>query len=145
MATHKILTKSEYYKLNFTKGIIMNIIGAIAALSMLITGHAPHRHGGSIMFYTGKGWGGLSLGIFSFVCKDAPERTKNHEFGHSIQNCLYGPAFITKVFIPSCKRYWKFTNNAKKGIPNTEAYDDAWFEGEATELGTKTIQEWNKK
>jgi hypothetical protein len=139
---NKILTKSEYYKLNFTKGIIMNILGAIAALGMLITGHAPHRHGGSIMFYTGEGWGGLSLGMFSFVCKHAPEHTKNHEFGHSIQNCLYGPAFITKVFIPSCKRYWKFRLAAKRGEPLTENYDDAWFEAEATKLGTEAFESW---
>ena len=94
------------------------------------------------MFYTGEGWGGLSLGMFSFVCKDAPERTKNHEFGHSIQNCIYGPAFITKVFIPSCKRYWKFRLAAKKGEPLTENYDDAWFEAEATKLGTEAFESW---
>ena len=140
---NKIITKNEYYRLNFTKGLLMNIIGAIAALFILITGHKPHKHGGSILFYIGKGWGGLSLGMFSFVCKEAPERTKNHEFGHSIQNCLYGPAFITKVFIPSCKRYWEFRNKAKKGIPITENYDDAWFEGEATKLGTEYLEAWN--
>lgn len=143
--TDKILTKSEYYRLSFTKGLLMNIIGAIAALFVLITGHAPHKHGGSIMFYIGEGWGGLSLGMFSFVCKNAPERTKNHEFGHSIQNCMYGPAFITKVFIPSCKRYWEFRNNIKNGIPNKESYDAAWFEGEATRLGTDTIKAWNEQ
>lgn len=134
--------KKLYYILNFTWGIIMNIFGLIGASVMLALGKKPIHHAGSIVFRTGHYWGGVSLGIFSFVCEEASQHTLNHEFGHSLQNALYGPAFPFIVAIPSFIRYWKFTINDKKGIPNTEKYDDAWFEGQATEWGTKIAKEW---
>lgn len=135
--------KAKYYILQFTWGIIMNIFGTIAALAMLTTGHKPTRHGGSILFVVGKNnWGGLNLGMFSFVSPYAPERTKNHEFGHALQNCKWGPLFPFKVAIPSFLRYWKFMLNIKRGIKNTESYYDAWFEKQANELGAEYIEKW---
>lgn len=135
--------KTKYYLLQFTWGIIMNIFGLIGAIAMLCTGHKPQHYGGTILFITGKEpWGGLSLGMFSFVCPQAKEHTKNHEFGHALQNCKWGPAFLFKIAIPSFTRYWKFTLNEKKGIKNTENYDDAWFEGQATQLGNEYITKW---
>lgn len=135
--------KLTYYLLQFTWGIIMNIFGLIGAVAMIATGHKPQNHGGAIMFITKKkNWGGLSLGMFSFVCANAGKHTKDHEFGHSLQNCKWGPAFPFVIAIPSFIRYWQFTLNEKKGIPNEEAYDDAWFEGQATALGTEYIDKW---
>jgi hypothetical protein len=133
--------KQLYYILNFTWGIIMNLIGAIGAGIMLILGKKPIRHAGSIVFRAGHNWGGVSLGIFSFVCEEAGEHTLNHEFGHSLQNALYGLAFPFIVAIPSFVRYHKFNYNQKHGIPN-EDYDAAWFEGQATDWGTKMAKKW---
>lgn len=130
-----------FYILNFTWGIIMNIIGAVGAATFLIMGHKPTRHAGGVVFHTGHYWGGVSLGIFTFVCEEADEETINHEFGHSIQNAIFGPLFPFIVAIPSFARYWKFVYNNKKGIPN-EDYDAIWFEGSATEWGTKIAKRW---
>ena len=102
--------KKLYYILNFTWGIIMNIFGLIGAGAMLVLGKKPIRHAGSIVFRTGHNWGGVSLGIFSFICEEAGEHTLNHEFGHSIQNAIYGPAFPIIVAIPSFVRYHKLQN-----------------------------------
>lgn len=135
--------KKAFYILNFTWGIIMNIIGAIAACGvMLDTGVKPIRHAGNIVFKFGHYWGGVSLGIFTFMCLEADEHTLNHEFGHSIQNAIFGPFFIPLVAIPSFIRCQKFNNNIKKGIPNEEDYDAAWFEGSATKWGTIIAEKW---
>lgn len=135
--------KKLFYVLNFTWGIIMNIIGAIgAALVSLETGIKPTRHAGNIVFKFGHYWGGVSLGIFTFMCLEADEHTLNHEFGHSIQNAIFGPFFIPLVAIPSFIRCQKFNNNIKKGIPNEEDYDAAWFEGSATKWGTEIAKRW---
>lgn len=52
--------KKLFYFLNFTWGIIMNIIGAVGAGVMLALGKKPIRHAGSIVFRTGHYWGGVS-------------------------------------------------------------------------------------
>ena len=135
--------KKLFYILNFTWGIIMNIIGAIGAmLVMFDTGVKPIHHAGNVVFKFGHYWGGVSLGIFTFMCLEADEHTLNHEFGHSIQNAIFGPFFIPLVAIPSFIRCQKFNNNIKKGIPNEEDYDAAWFEGSATKWGTEIAKRW---
>ena len=71
-----------------------------------------------------------------------------HEYGHGIQNLWWGPLFLFVIAIPSAIRYWwrifyrKFIypKNRKK-LP---AYDDIWFEGQATKLGKKAeANTWN--
>jgi hypothetical protein len=119
------MNKKIYYLLGFTWGIIMNILGALVAAAMTCIGRKPTRHGGSIVYTIGKDWGGLSLGIFSFVSEGASEHTLNHEFGHSIQNAIYGPLFPFIVWIPSVTRYWMI----RTGKIKVDNYDDAWFEG----------------
>ena len=119
----------------------MNLIGLIGAGIVSASGVKPIRHAGSIVFKFGHNWGGVSLGIFTFMCLESKERTLNHEFGHSIQNAIFGPFFIPLVAIPSFIRYQKFNSNIKKGIPN-EDYDAIWFEGSATKWGTEIAKRW---
>lgn len=131
-----------FYILNFTWGIIMNIIGAITALIVRCGfGIAPTKHAGNLVYRIGHNWGGVSLGIFTFVCEEAREHTLNHEFGHSIQNALFGPLFPFIVAIPSATRYWIFVSNESKGKTNPE-YDSIWFEGSATRWGTEIAKRW---
>lgn len=132
--------KKLYYILNFTWGIIMNIFGLIGASAMLVLGKKPIRHAGSIVFRTGHYWGGVSLGIFSFVSEESSESTLDHEFGHSLQNALFGPLFLI-IGVCSFIRCQKFNYNASHGIPN-EDYDAVWYEGQATEWGTKVAKKW---
>lgn len=134
--------KKLFYILNFTWGVIMNIFGLIGAGAMLALGKKPIQHAGSIVFRTGHNWGGVSLGIFSFICEEADEHTLNHEFGHSIQNAILGPLFPFVVGIPSLIRCQKFNDNIRKGIPNEEDYDAIWFEGSATYWGTEIAKRW---
>lgn len=130
--------KMLYYILNFTWGIIMNIFGLIGAAAFSAAGRKPFFYAGSIVFRVGHNWGGVSLGIFSFVCEEAGQHTLDHEFGHSLQNAVYGPLFPFIVAIPSFTRYWMIRLSKLK----VDNYDDAWFEGQATEWGTKIAKEW---
>ena len=127
------MNKKLFYILNFTWGIIMNIFGLIGAAAFIAAGRKPIRHAGSIVFRTGHNWGGVSLGIFSFVCEETGQHTLNHEFGHSLQNAVYGPLFPFIVAIPSFTRYHLINANLIK----VKNYDDIWFERQATEWGTK--------
>ena len=134
-------TKKEFYLRNFTWGLPVNIGGAAVALGLLATGHKAHKYGDCIQFDVGKSWGGGSLGVFMFTCDDADDRLKAHEHGHSIQNAYLGPLMPFVVNIPSSTRFWsrKIAEKLYPGI-NLSPYDSAWFEGQATELGTEYMR-----
>ena len=133
---HADLSDREFYVRSFTWGLPVNIGGAAFALMMLATGHKPETFGKCVHFSAGKSWGGGSLGVFIFTCKNASQRLLEHEHGHSIQNCYYGPLMPFLVNLPSSSRYWyrravQKINPGKKLPP----YDSIWFEAEATQLG----------
>jgi hypothetical protein len=134
---HKIL----YYILNFTWGILANVMGSFVALALLISGHKPRKYFGTVQFLVGENWGGFSLGLFQVVCKDYTEDLAYHELGHSYQNIWMGPFWLFVVGIPSIIRYNYQNHREKKGLPNAD-YDSIWFEGSATEIG-KDIYERN--
>lgn len=131
-----------FYFLNFTWGIVMNVIGSLCACVMLVLKKKPTYHAGTIVFRIGRGWGGFNAGIFSFVSENAGYHTLNHEFGHAVQNGLFGPLFIFLVMIPSVTRYHYRNWCEKHGRPLTTKYDDIWFEGQATEWGTEMYLHW---
>lgn len=132
----KPMTRDTFWSLSLTWGIIMTAIGFIATKVLNIMGYKtePNLYGYRTKF--GKGWGGIDLGPYCIVSEDAGQHTWNHEFGHAIQNCYFGPLFPFIVAIPSACRYWHFMEERKKGRGDQlPAYDDAWFEGQATKLG----------
>lgn len=129
--------KPLFYLIQFTWGIIMNLIGLIVFLVLL-----PKQHftfGNSIVTKVGKNWGGVSLGIFVLVGQDCvTHHLLCHESGHGIQNLFMGPIFIFLVGIPSSIRYWYFElKYYRKGKSPKNSYESIWFEGQATKLGEK--------
>jgi hypothetical protein len=47
------------------------------------------------------------------------------------------------VCIPSAIRYWyRELKYLRNGLTPPTAYDDAWFEGQATRVGAKFIEEY---
>ena len=139
-----IKNKILFYSLSFTWGIIVSLIGSIVALVLLIAGYKPKKWGHCWYFEVGRGWGGLEFGPFFIVNKNPSIQVRNHELGHGFQNCKYGPAMIFISLMSMC-RYWyrEFKYNRKGLIPTTD-YDDIWFEGEATKLGTEFIESLDK-
>lgn len=134
------LSKTWYYIISFTWGLPMNIIGIIAALVMLLTGHKPKKNLYGWYFETKGDWGGVSFGIFSIVSQNPSTHILYHEFGHSIQNCIFGLFFIPFIAIPSVVRYWYRTylvDIKKMSYLDLPPYDYAWFEGQATMFGER--------
>ena len=128
--------KKLYYILNLTWGLPMNIIGGLVATVLVSTGHKPKKFEGCYHFVVGKSWGGLNLGLFILTDEKESVHTKTHEFGHSIQNAMYGIFMPFIVAIPSVIRYWYRAIRTYYGLSNV-SYDDIWFEGQASKLGYK--------
>lgn len=121
-------------------GFPMTLIGGIVAAALILSGKRPFKYGGCYFFRVGKKpWGGLNLGLVSLICPQAAGDTMRHEFGHSIQNAMYGPAAIFLVYIPSFLRYHWFNLMWFLGLDPGE-YREAWFEKQATELGEQYIE-----
>jgi hypothetical protein len=136
-----IRNKSEFYLLSFTWGIVMSIIGCIAAIGLLITKHTPKKWGYCLHFEVGNGWGGVNLGPVIITNKNPSRYTKEHEHGHAHQNCIYGP-FMIVISVMSFFRYWyRELKYNRKGLTPPTAYDDAWYEGNATKTG-KAFMDW---
>lgn len=148
----KLFTGILYWLIQLTWGILMTVIGLIVSfVCILFFKGKIHKNGFSYIVEVGGDWGGLSLGAVSFCgsysLKSSPyydiewyERTRRHEFGHSLQNLVFGPLFPFIVAIPSAFRYWYFTIAESKGKSFPEdAYDSIWFEKEATIQGKKAI------
>lgn len=129
------MTKKLFYTLNLTWGLPMTLIGAVAAAVLWCLGHRPHRHGGCLCFTVGTKWGGVSLGLVMIVSRNATGATKNHEFGHAVQNALYGPGMVL-ISLASAVRYWYRRGKDPATLP---PYDSVWYEGQATEWGSKYI------
>ena len=140
------ISEREFYLRSFTWGLPVNIGGAVVALGMLATGHKPKRFGSCICFEAGKNWGGGSLGVFLFTCRNASRRLMEHEHGHSIQNCFYGPLMPFAVNLPSTTRYW-YRRVVQKMFPGRTLppYDSVWFEGEASRLGREFMKNREKR
>ena len=124
----------------------MTLIGFFATLfSLIFLKGKIHRNGYGFITEVKGNWGGVSLGLFqlcgSYNQKDGPcydpewyEHTRRHEFGHSIQNMIFGPLFPFIVAIPSAVRYWLDYYEKLKS-----EYESVWFEHTATLWGTNWI------
>ena len=142
-----------YWIGQLTWGFIMSFIGLVVALICIIFLKGKiHKNGYTIIIEVGGNWGGVNLGCISLcggyttVCPDENwfQHTRRHEFGHSLQNLIFGPVFPFLVAIPSMIRYHYQNYRSKKGLPNKE-YDAIWFEGMATKWGTKAIDKIEAK
>ena len=136
------IIKSEFgfLALSYTWGIIMSTIGSLIAIPFLFyclyIKDICEQRGHCYYFKIGEGWGGFSLGPFCFICKDASIATMEHEQGHSLQNCLYGPLML--IFsICSVIRYHYRNFREYINKPCKTKYDDFWVEGQASKWGNE--------
>ncbi len=133
----------KYWILSYTWGIIMNIFGLIGAVIMKAQGKKASFEYGRFIYRTGKNWGAISLGNYIFMSEDSSENTRNHEIGHTIQNIIYGPAFLFVIGIWSFLRASYRTIVVKlkiKTYADLPPYDSIWFEGDATKRGTNYVK-----
>lgn len=140
----KKLNPTLYYILSLTWGLPLTLIGLLVAwYLMAVEGKQPKRCGGCWYFVIGdKPWGGLELGLVFLIDSKESVHTKWHEYGHSVQNIIFGPLTIFLCWIPSICWYWYREIRARKGNPVQSDYDSFWVEHMATQLGYDTIDNW---
>ena len=138
-----IRNKYLFYILSFTWGIAMSIIGCMAAVGLIIIGCKPKMFGYCWHFEFGDCWGGLSLGPVIITSKNSSQQTKEHEHGHSLQSCKLGPFMIIISLMSVCRYWYRELKYHRNGLTPPTEYDDAWYEGNASKIGTDFIN-WYK-
>jgi len=128
------MTKSCYYILNLTWGIVMTVIGAVVVFPLLALNYNVKKYKTTWYVVVPGNWGGISLGAFFIICQES-EYLKTHEFGHTIQNAIFGPFMIfiglASLIRATCRNIQ--SNRGKKLGP----YESVWYEKQATEWGKK--------
>ena len=139
----KILFSTLFWIISLTWGCLLTIPGLlITGFCILFLKGKPHKNGCSYVVEIGGDWGGLDLGAVALCGNYSTtntywfEHTRKHEFGHAIQQLMFGPLQLFLVGIPSAIRYWYFRLTPKKVH---KGYDEIWFEGTATSWGTLHI------
>ena len=124
------------YFLSFTWGLPFTLVGLIVALVFRMFGHRSKKFALVRFFEIGKNCGGFNLGLFFVTSQNSTFKLRCHEFGHAIQNCMFGPLTPFIICIPSVIRYWyRELHYYRRGKEPKTDYDDIWFEGQATRLG----------
>lgn len=128
-----------YYLIQFTWGLLMNIIGLMVfAFLIIFRKKKPKKFRNCWYIAVGKNWGGLEFGTFFLIDEHEHLSTKYHEAGHGLQNIIWGTLYLFVIFIPSSIRYWYREHfYYRKGKTPKTYYDDIWFEGQATNWGYK--------
>lgn len=125
-----------YYLLQWTWGFPLTTIGAIAYLIFAkIFNYPIKKYKNNILILIPySNFTGLNLGLFTLINKDRKDLII-HEYGHSIQNILFGWFTIFIITIPSIIRFWYRTLKTVLNKENKTGYYDIWFERQATRLG----------
>ena len=127
------MTKSRYYILNLTWGIIMTFLGANALLILYALNYEVKKYKTTWYVVVPGKWGGIALGMFFVVCEES-EGLLNHEYGHTIQNAVYGVGMIF-IGLASLIRATARNVQINKG-KKLSPYESVWYERQATEWGT---------
>lgn len=124
-----------YFILSYTWGIIGTLLGHIISLILLPFGRFKKFNFTYYVELRKSIDSGLEMGTTFFVGKDCSIHLLCHEFGHGMQNALFGPFVFLLVWIPSVIRFNIRIIRIRYGKPPRSGYDDVWFEGTATWLG----------
>lgn len=85
------MDEKTFFRRSWTWGVIMTVIGKMVHTVLGWFGYKAERNMYGYVIYIGKGWGGAGMGPYCIACRDISISTLNHEFGHAIQNCYFGP------------------------------------------------------
>lgn len=130
-----------YWLLSLTWGSVMSIVSLVVFFGAWVLGMRPERYHCCVCFRPKTTWG-ASFGWCQLSCASSLDA---HEFGHSLQNCVYGPLWVFLVGLPSCIRFqiwgWQISHGKRPMSDWGRKYESgAWFERQATDWGTKATQ-----
>lgn len=132
--------KILYYLLQWTWGIIQNVIGLLLFLITLPKREIRMFNGAIVSRWNVRG--SMSLGMFIFLGRD-DIRIIVHEYGHSIQSIILGPFYLLVIGIPSylwCNVFRKYRKN--NGIKYCEFYPERWANILGTNItGLNTVED----
>lgn len=125
------MKKALFYIVQWTWGIIQNLIGLVLFLCLIGRRHRTF-HGAVVT--TWKLGSSLSLGMFVFTARPYDLRLIQHEYGHTVQSLILGPIWSFVIGLPSliwcgCFEKWR----EKKGVDYYSFYTESW----ANKLGRK--------
>ena len=148
-----------YYALQWTWGIVANIIGALLFVLLnvvnMVQSIFSHRNittnymfGYAVCTVLPGSFGGFSCGMFFFRGRNNMSVCP-HEYGHTFQNIIWRPLYLVVIALPSAIRYWYRIAYYKWVFPKSRktlpSYDSIWFEGQATKWGEKAIENYKKQ
>ena len=141
-----------YYLLACTWGFIMTFIGLIisgvlalvklCSFGKIKVTFKPYHWVYSISIGPNF-WGGCELGLCFLRDHKSRGSLSAHEFGHTFQNCIFGPLFPFMVALPSA--IWYQTRKKNPAKYAKKPYDSYWFEDAATQCGLYAIRTLNAK
>lgn len=128
----KINSNNLYYWIQFTWGLPLNLVGILVYYFLVkILKCKTYKHRKMICIVVPINFGGLNLGAFA-IHGEKDYDVATHEYGHSIQNLMWGWLMPFVITIPSAARYWQ---RELSKVPPKTGYYDIWFEKQATDLG----------
>lgn len=126
-----------YIVVQCTWGILQTLVGFCIFLVCIKRTH--YIYNGSVATVWGRRTS-ASLGLFIFITADAGEdfieKTKVHEYGHTIQSLILGPLYLPAAALPSmiwCMLPALVRYRAKRSISYYAFYSERW----ANYLGEK--------
>lgn len=138
----KRISSIIYVVLQFTWGILQNILGLLFFLILKITGHAHFNfHTAVVTRWDFSFSMGLGMWIFlghinaahpEWPAEELADRESQvlvHEFGHTIQSAVLGPLFMFVIAIPSTLWAflpWHVRLRAEKKASYFDAYCESW-------------------
>ena len=147
----KIFIGILYYTLQWTWGILQNLIGLTMWLVLRIFGKDQRR--GRFRYASVTGWpnrGSMGMGMFIFASRQLElrdlqdeqpgtyeEHILSHEYGHTVQSAILGPFYLFIIGIPSIL-WCNFPPAAKRWRSGKKDYESFYPEKWATRLGIRT-------
>ncbi len=78
-----------------------NVAGLLLTLALRRRMARRESYGAASAYFCFERFGGLSLGRYLLVHRDAGGRLVRHEYGHYRQSKLLGPAYLVAIGLPS--------------------------------------------
>ena len=120
-----------FYILSWTWGILESLLGFLVILPIMLIGRI-YIFCNRLVVQTPKffgRWGWAALGCFAMVSYNHKPNSIViiQEFGHGIQNIIFGPFTLFIITIPAMIRYLVYLISGK--------YKEFWFDRQASKLG----------